>query len=371
MDLWAFRDLAPLAVAAAATCLALTLVVSRRHEIARRTGLVDDASKKPHAAHSGRVPLVGGLAWLTGAITFIITLAVLAAVTGTLDLSLHLEAFGGLLLIAAFFIMGFADDIWHLSPRRRLVLSILFVAGLLLLTGDRFLLAGVSDPFLGIGLGFGFLSGAATVLAMVALVNALNMSDGRNGIVAGMTVVWSLALASKASDMHTAGALLVLALNGLLLGWHNLRGRLFFGDSGTYAIAAFFGLAALSLHNGKGAEIALTSLQVFALFEVLVLDMLRLIFLRVRAGRSPMAADHNHLHHRLDDRFGWPAGLPIYLALVALPVAVAFQPFVAAGATGVVVGLVAYLSVILFTRSSTSDETNEPEPLIADPDPAE
>jgi UDP-GlcNAc:undecaprenyl-phosphate/decaprenyl-phosphate GlcNAc-1-phosphate transferase len=136
---------------------------------------------------------------------------------------------------------------------------------------------------------------------------------------------------------------------------------LFFGDAGTYAIAAMFGCAAIVWHSHGVAGDRLTSLQVCSLFLVLVLDMLRLIILRTRAGRSPMAADHNHLHHRLDDHFGWPAGLVVYLALVALPIVMAFQDFESAGALGVVLGIGSYLAVILYTRSALEGVPSETE----------
>lgn len=362
---------AALLLAATASTLVLSLVVAFRAPIARKTGLLDDASKKAHAAHEGKVPLVGGVAWLAGAYTFVATLVILAALSGTLDLHAYWPAFAFLLLVGMFFILGCVDDVVHLSPRLRLAMSVAFVGGLLLAAGQHFTLHGVRDPFLGVEVSFGMLSGAATILAVVVLVNALNMADGRNGIVAGLTIIWLIALASKTSDIYLTAALMAGIANSLVLGWHNLRGRLFFGDSGTYAIAACFGVAAIFLHSGQASGGSLTSLQVCALFEILVLDMLRLIVIRVRAGRSPMAADRNHLHHRLDDRFGWPAGLLAYLALAGLPVVFAFQPFEGAGATAVALGGAAYWLVILLTRPATSAEPRPGGELVSGTEAAE
>ena len=50
-----------------------------------------------------------------------------------------------------------------------------------------------------------------------------------------------------------------------------------------------------------------------------VVDCLRVIPMRVLQGRSPFEPDKNHLHHRLDRRWGWPKCLVIYLALVVIP----------------------------------------------------
>jgi UDP-GlcNAc:undecaprenyl-phosphate GlcNAc-1-phosphate transferase len=229
------------------------------------------------------------------------------------------------------------------------------------LSADQFLLTSVEDAFLGVGVTFGPFAALATGLALIALVNAFNMADGRSGIIAGITAIWSTALALKGNDVAITAILALCAINSLVLGWHNLKSRLFFGDAGTYAIAAMFGCAAIVWHSHGVAGTQLTSLQVCSLFLVLVLDMIRLIILRIRAGRSPMAADHNHLHHRLDDHFGWPAGLVVYLALVSLPIVIAFQDFESAGALGVVLGIASYHAVIFRTRSALEGMPSETE----------
>lgn len=336
--------------------LVLGLMIVCRLNIAERTGLFDDPAKKAHARHKGKVPLIGGLAFVAAFFAAIIAGAVsLARLGGGIEDVIpasHFVAY--LLLVALFLALGLSDDLHGLSARRRLVCSFAFVALLLGLTGDQFLLNFVEDAFLGVRVPFGPLAPIATGLAIIALVNAFNMSDGRNGIVAGVTAIWSIALALKTSDMIVAAVFVLCAINSLVLGWHNLKSRLFFGDAGTYAIAAMFGCVAIACHSNGLGGLRLTSLEVCSLFLVLVLDMIRLIILRTRAGRSPMTADHNHLHHRLDDHFGWPAGLVAYLALVALPVVVAFQDFPASGALGVGLGICTYLAVILYTRSPQS-----------------
>jgi len=89
---------------------------------------------------------------------------------------------------------------------------------------------------------------------------------------------------------------------------------LFLGDGGAYAIATAIGLLGIMVYNTPGtyAFRAISADELVMLFAVPVGDSFRLTYKRVRQGRSPMSADRDHLHHHLEDRFGWPAGLIVY-----------------------------------------------------------
>jgi UDP-GlcNAc:undecaprenyl-phosphate GlcNAc-1-phosphate transferase len=101
----------------------------------------------------------------------------------------------------------------------------------------------------------------------------------------------------------------------------NMMGRLFLGDGGAYAIATAIGLLAIMVYNTPGTEAlrAISADELVLLFVVPVGDSFRLSYKRLRQGRSPMSADRDHLHHHLQDRFGWPNGLLINWAIALLP----------------------------------------------------
>ena len=54
-------------------------------------------------------------------------------------------------------------------------------------------------------------------------------------------------------------------------------------------------------------------------FLIPVVDCLRLIGLRVIAGRSPFSSDSNHLHHILGRWMPWRWGLVAYFGLAGVP----------------------------------------------------
>lgn len=155
-----------------------------------------------------------------------------------------------------------------------------------------------------------------TLICLIGLLNAVNMADGKNGIVLTLSLIWTAVLFARNPQpfdpllFGIAGSLAVML-------WFNMKGALFLGDGGSYGISAIFGLLAIYAYNHSFATF--DAGQVALLFLVPVLDTVRLMAWRMGQGRSPFSGDRNHLHHYLHARWGWPAGLGIYAALVALP----------------------------------------------------
>jgi len=156
-------------------------------------------------------------------------------------------------------------------------------------------------------------TGALSVLWIVALINSFNMLDNMDGLSAGVAAIAAGTLAavmllgpnpkSAGPQLFVAGLLLVLV--GSLLGflWHNRPpARVFMGDSGAYfigfMIAAATLLASYTSYQGTTRHAILAPLCVMA---VPFYDMATVILIRLRTGKSPFAADKNHFSHRLVD----------------------------------------------------------------------
>ena len=272
----------------------------------------DPGGRKLHAQVT---PLVGGVA--VAGVTLAAILATLAAgdLTGAVERDLAWLAGA----IAAMFVIGAADDRFELSVRIRLGLATL----LLLLTvwaapdfGVIFVRFG-HDPVLRM---LGPWSTGFTLVCLVGLLNAVNMADGKNGIVISLALVWSTALLLRLPPTMVPVMAAAAASLAVLLGF-NMRGRLFLGDGGTYALSALFGLLAIYAYNHAFATIGAEDIAL--LFAVPVVDTLRLVVVRLMQRRSPFAGGRDHFHHYLYARVGWPRGLYIYVAIVAVPNAAA------------------------------------------------
>jgi UDP-GlcNAc:undecaprenyl-phosphate GlcNAc-1-phosphate transferase len=271
------------------------------------------AGRKKHAAPT---PLMGGVV-LLGAFVPVALICIVAFAS---------ERWLGSLLIwvgcvSVMALVGLGDDRHSLSPRLRLLISFaVFAAAAAVDPTFNVRVLDFNIPPLTLGLGTWWLAIIFTVICCVGLLNAINMADGKNGLVLGLSLGWVAILATRAVGPLLPFIGLFSAILMVLFVF-NMRGKLFLGDGGAYAIATAIGLLAIMIYNTPGIETlrAVSADELVVLLLVPVADSFRLSYKRLRQGRSPMSADRDHLHHHLQDRFGWPAGLGIYWVSAMLP----------------------------------------------------
>lgn len=266
--------------------------------------------------HTSPTPLMGGVTVL---FAFVPSAIVLVCVSAS-------ERWLGSLLIwigciSLMAIVGLGDDRHSLSPRLRLIVSFLvFTLAAAIDPTFNVRVLDFSFPPLTLGLGTWWLAIIFTVTCCVGLLNAVNMADGKNGLVLGLSLGWSAILALRASE-SLVPLIGLFACVLVVLTVFNMRGKLFLGDGGAYAIATAIGLLAIMVYNTPGTHTvrAISAEGMVLLFAVPVADSFRLTYKRLRQGRSPMSADRDHLHHHLQDHFGWPKGLVIYWLIALFP----------------------------------------------------
>jgi UDP-GlcNAc:undecaprenyl-phosphate GlcNAc-1-phosphate transferase len=290
--------------------------------VAVRLGLVDHpGGRKDHAAPT---PVHGGL---------VILLAMILSTTLFQDFaSRSLVAFflaGGLLLL-----VGILDDLWDLNWKFRIGAQI--AAALVMVY-----VGGVSvqqlDDVVGVhGLTLGWLSLPATVFVVVGVINALNMSDGVDGLASGQALVsllLFLCFALYAGNVATAERLLVAAAAILgFLAWNIRRpglprAKVFLGDAGSMLLGFVIAWTAVRLTQSPDHPVS----PVLGPWTIALplIDCCSLILRRWRYGRSPFNADRDHLHHLFLDA-GYSAtqiavGAMVLSAVLGLSAAVALK----------------------------------------------
>lgn len=262
-----------------------------------------DSERKIHA---GPTPQVGGIA--------VIVPISIWAIFGLLWGSAADSGFYFSLLLCGggVAVTGFMDDQHTISAGGRLLLLVMFSLIALrldpVLAADRVHFAAwgwFDTPPL--------LLPSLTVVALAGFSSAVNMTDGLDGLVLALICVWSLCLAIVGTSEISSAAGVIAAASVITL-LYNLRGRLFLGDCGAFAIAFTVGLLAVRCHNL--GRLPLETALVW--FYVPVLDCLRLIPLRLRRHRSPFKPDREHFHYRLSARVGENWAIAIYAGTVGV-----------------------------------------------------
>ena len=206
------------------------------------------------------------------------------------------------LLVGATLLMlvGLFDDFRGLDWRLRLGLQFLITAICLVWQGWQLTIF-IDLPVLTIGL---------SVVWVVALINSFNMLDNMDGASAGVAAIAAAILATflllpghggSGAQVFVAGFLLVLV--GSLLGFlfHNRPpAKIFMGDAGSYFVGFCIGIMTLlATYASDALPGKHTILAPLCVMAVPFYDMLTVIWIRCREGRSPFEADRSHFSHRL------------------------------------------------------------------------
>ncbi len=259
--------------------------------IAPVIGFVDHPCARK--AHCGQVPLVGGIAMFFGLVLTVffwglqVEPAFLAA---------------SLLLV----VIGALDDYKSLSTYIRFLFQ--FAAAFIMvtwggvvvedlgaLTGDDAIILGDwAVPF--------------TVIAIVGVINAFNMTDGIDGLAGSLSLLafsFMSVLAFYGGQSVNGSVLLLLACIVAAFLLFNIRigkrkqALVFMGDAGSMFLGGALCWFAIVLTQGE-TKVMEPAAAVWIL-AIPILDTLCLIVRRLRRGESPFSGGRDHLHHILLD----------------------------------------------------------------------
>jgi UDP-GlcNAc:undecaprenyl-phosphate GlcNAc-1-phosphate transferase len=229
------------------------------------------------------------------------------------------------------FIMGLLDDLKDISPYIKL--GIQFLAAITVLAGGIGIVE-VSNPLtqelirldawkIPIKLmSFNFniipLANLVTVVWIVAIMNAINLSDGLDGLAVGVSSVSMMTLIFI--GLAGFGSIQIIMLATILLGsligflpFNLFPAKIFLGDAGAY----FIGLMLAVLPIYANSKLAVASV----VLSIVVIDMMFAFSLRLLSRKSPFFADRRHVHYRLLDN-GLPhPGVVAILVMATLIVA--------------------------------------------------
>ncbi len=297
----------PAAFFAALLTAALATPLASRLSLA--LGAVDRPDARKVSARTN-IPRWGGLAVALGALVGVSVALLLAPPDESLAHGLEALLVGALLVLG----IGAMDDRWALAAWPKLVVEIV-AAGIAFSVGYR--IEHVTEPITGTVWYFApWLSWLLTTGWIVVVTNSINLIDGLDGLCTGVAAIIGAALGLLAwQGGHLPGLIIAVPLVGALLGFLPFNfppARIFVGDTGALFIGYCLSLLALASYQRVTVVTFLVPLLALA---VPLLDTALSILRRVRRRSNPMAADRDHIHHRLLKDFDGshrPAVLSLY-----------------------------------------------------------
>ena len=245
----------------------------------------------PRKVHMQPMPKIGGVAMALGTL-------VPVALYANGDRFINAVLIGSCIVV----IFGIIDDLKNLGYKAKFVgqvlaaLVVIFYGGLKICNLGICLPDGAILP--------DFLAIPLTLIVIVGVTNAINLSDGLDGLAGGSTLLIFLCIGYLA---YTGGylpgnyfiAVLSAAAIGAIFGFlrfNTYPATVFMGDTGSQLL----GFLAITLALGlTQANSPISPFLPLILLGFPVLDTLTVMVERISNRRSPFQADKNHFHHKL------------------------------------------------------------------------
>ncbi len=269
-----------------------------------------DIGPKWHMTKQG-TPTMGGLMFIIGTLSAILLTVITDKLMGgdivasgsLVPQEMYTKLWSGVLMAIGFGFIGFVDDYIKAVKHRNLGLTIKQKTAMQLAVCVSYLLSlymGMQGepymfiPFVG-AVEIGFFHWIFGIVVIYACVNAVNFTDGIDGLCGSVTVTTAAALGVVAAlrglfGFSMAAAALAGACAGFVL-WNKNPAKVFMGDTGSM----FLGGMVVALAYAIGCPLILLLVGFIYVAEGLS-DVLQIVYYRATGGKRifKMAPIHHH-----------------------------------------------------------------------------
>ncbi len=269
-------------------------------DIAKKRDFVVKPNKR--TSHEGTIPNIGGINIF---ISFLLTVFLFSY--GIID---QLQ----FIIVGVFFILivGFVDDLIDIKAYWKLLGEL--VSGFFLIVVSDIRLTSLHG-FLGINELPVFASYFLSIFVFIAIINALNLIDGVDGLASGLGILYSLFFALYFSYTGSVNlAISAYAMVGSLGVFfiYNVFGKknkIFMGDTGSLLLGYMLTLYVFQFcemnaypqkfHLSEFFQMNAAPAVAVCVLMVPLFDTIRVMLTRIKKGVSPFHPDKNHIHHLL------------------------------------------------------------------------
>ena len=189
-------------------------------------------------------------------------------------------------------VVGLCEDCkFSLTPRTRLFLASLVII-IASLNNPELIPERVEFWFANDFLNLPVLLFLGVVIIVVGFINAGNISDGANGLLAINAMSVFVLMYLQASSILYFSLLVSLGVFSI---YNIFSGRIFLGDFGSYTLSALMAFCCLDLYVSSKASVWFFA----SLLSYPCTEIVRVMINRALKHKSPFLADNSHVHNKL------------------------------------------------------------------------
>lgn len=198
---------------------------------------------------------------------------------------------------AIMLLLGIIDDMRGINWKVKLTLSI--AATSIMIFGTGIWIENLGNLF-GFGeVHLGYWGIPFTFFAVFGVINAINLTDGLNGLACGVSSIAFLSVAIFASMIGNETVFYLSLINlGATLGlfrYNYPKAKIFMGDSGSMFLG--FSLAVQAILLTQGRDACIRPMVPVIILGLPIFDTVRVLVFRILNKKHPFKADKTHLHH--------------------------------------------------------------------------
>lgn len=288
-------------------------------------------------SHAKPTPISGGTILVTLVLTIIFYLVNFTKI--------NVDFYFNIILVSLiFFILGFIDDLKN--PRTTIkIIIILIILVISLIKYKGFVISELRFNYIyNLNISLGYFAIPFSLFCIFMFFNALNYSDGKNGVCISYSIFIFIFVSSVNDNIKIFDHFIILSLIILLI--FNLKNKLFLGNGGVNFLSIFLSLLIIKTYNLNEGNFFCD--EIFLLMLIPGIDAARVTIFRIYKKISPLSPDKRHFHHYLskfvNDSIIWL----IYLFLSSIPIIILI--FTSNFLISILVPVIMYIFLIL--RSS-------------------